>query len=284
MSDYINNLVARTFGLAQVVQPRLASMFEPGPLAASYRVTAPLETEDNIDTRPSSAANAEVAPPPILTAPVSQPAQRIIERRELDVPQRSVDAKPSVREKLRPGVLQNTPQLPVALPSQHVSPAKFAAEANASDTFDATGKASSTPQAGTLSTNVSGVREHPDVDSWPRIEPLVRRLIDAQPANLQTDHSTDREPAERASTTPVAAPRSTPIATPVANAPVFRSEQFANKLPQHAEPAETIRVTIGRVDVRAIFSPQTTTGPARSQTPPVNSLDDYLKQRSEGRR
>jgi hypothetical protein len=52
-----------------------------------------------------------------------------------------------------------------------------------------------------------------------------------------------------------------------------------------AEPPEVVRITIGRIDVRAEFPPPP---PARAASrEPENrglSLDDYLKQRAEGRR
>lgn len=50
------------------------------------------------------------------------------------------------------------------------------------------------------------------------------------------------------------------------------------------EAPETIVVTIGRVDVRAVFpQPQPAPRAGRSQPQPL-SLDEYLKQRNEGRR
>jgi hypothetical protein len=51
-----------------------------------------------------------------------------------------------------------------------------------------------------------------------------------------------------------------------------------------AEAPETVVVTIGRVDVRAIFpAPQPVPRANRPQSQAL-SLDEYLKQRSEGRR
>lgn len=46
----------------------------------------------------------------------------------------------------------------------------------------------------------------------------------------------------------------------------------------------TVRVTIGRIDVRAILPPAPHARPATSRTVPALSLADYLKQRNEGRR
>jgi hypothetical protein len=54
--------------------------------------------------------------------------------------------------------------------------------------------------------------------------------------------------------------------------------------PPAAEGAETITVTIGRVDVRAVFSTPPSPRVSRTQPRAPMSLDEYLKQRSGGRR
>ncbi|HEX3250334.1 MAG TPA: hypothetical protein VHS05_12965 [Pyrinomonadaceae bacterium] len=91
-----------------------------------------------------------------------------------------------------------------------------------------------------------------------------------------TSSATDRAPVQPLTTPPLA--------------PVFPPESLSrprNISAQAAEPAEgpeTVVVTIGRVDVRAIFAPpQAAPHPNRTASQPM-SLDDYLKQRSEGRR
>ncbi len=63
--------------------------------------------------------------------------------------------------------------------------------------------------------------------------------------------------------------------------------QFQNSKKQQeksASEAPTIRVTIGRIEVRAVTTPQPSRRPVPKKTAPSLSLDDYLKQRSEGRR
>jgi hypothetical protein len=58
-------------------------------------------------------------------------------------------------------------------------------------------------------------------------------------------------------------------------------------MPAPEPPAPTtIRVAIGRIEVRAITPPPTPPVPrtARVQPKPAFSLDDYLKQRNEGHR
>lgn len=66
-----------------------------------------------------------------------------------------------------------------------------------------------------------------------------------------------------------------------ANASPFYSPRDAHPVPE----APIIRVSIGRIDVRAEFAAATPSpAPARNARPASLSLDEYLKQRSEGRR
>jgi hypothetical protein len=48
------------------------------------------------------------------------------------------------------------------------------------------------------------------------------------------------------------------------------------------QQAPTVHVTIGRIEVRA--TPPPVPPPKQRTTPPVMSLDDYLRQRDGGRR
>lgn len=63
----------------------------------------------------------------------------------------------------------------------------------------------------------------------------------------------------------------------------FKYNRKASKENQTAK-TPTIRVTIGRIDVRAVTPPQPASHPAPKQSAPSLSLNDYLKQRNEGRR
>ena len=55
--------------------------------------------------------------------------------------------------------------------------------------------------------------------------------------------------------------------------------------PIRAEPAApAIHVTIGRVEVRAVSAPAEPARPRERKAPPLLSLDQYLRQRNEGRR
>lgn len=64
--------------------------------------------------------------------------------------------------------------------------------------------------------------------------------------------------------------------------PEFRQNSLENRGEQTpASPAQpSIKVTIGRIEVRAVSSPNSTPTPAKSAPKPQLSLDDYLKQRN----
>jgi len=76
------------------------------------------------------------------------------------------------------------------------------------------------------------------------------------------------------------APTMTGARTPANASPIY-SPRDARLAPE----APIIRVSIGRIDVRAEFAAATPSpAPARNARPASLSLDEYLKQRSEGRR
>jgi hypothetical protein len=99
------------------------------------------------------------------------------------------------------------------------------------------------------------------------------------PGALVTPVGPPRPPAAAAETA------STPVASP--HATVFAPAGALRPVPTPSESrltaaAPTIRITIGRVDVRAVTPPAPTSRPAPAPPQPL-SLDDYAKQR-EGRR
>jgi hypothetical protein len=62
-----------------------------------------------------------------------------------------------------------------------------------------------------------------------------------------------------------------------------RRKDFSQVNQRSSGPAPTIRVTIGRVEVRAVQSPAPTPKPAKAR-PPKLSLEDYLRKRERGSR
>jgi hypothetical protein len=82
---------------------------------------------------------------------------------------------------------------------------------------------------------------------------------------------------EVAQSIPVSPP-SPPSERPSPQIPPIPTPQIAPEQPQ------VIRVTIGRVDVRAEFPAPATPSATRRSMAPTLSLDDYLKERNEGKR
>jgi hypothetical protein len=66
-----------------------------------------------------------------------------------------------------------------------------------------------------------------------------------------------------------------------ARAAVSGSEAFAL---ERSRPAPAVQVTIGRVEVRAVTAPAVTARVPERKSPPLLSLDQYLRERNEGRR
>ncbi|HYJ87992.1 MAG TPA: hypothetical protein VEW46_18140, partial [Pyrinomonadaceae bacterium] len=60
MSDYLTNIVARTLGLAAVVQPRLSSLFEPLPVSPGNASIPSFESEATGQYESSSTSTSEV--------------------------------------------------------------------------------------------------------------------------------------------------------------------------------------------------------------------------------
>jgi len=65
----------------------------------------------------------------------------------------------------------------------------------------------------------------------------------------------------------------------------IKSSEARIDSPVRAESAPpTIHVTIGRVEVRAVTAPAEPARPRERKAPPLRSLDQYLRERNEGRR
>lgn len=76
----------------------------------------------------------------------------------------------------------------------------------------------------------------------------------------------------------------TTFAPPVINRiPVQRNAGMAREQKQPVQQVPSIQVTIGRVEVRATPPPAPPAPARQAPTPTVRSLDDYLRQREEGR-
>ena len=112
-----------------------------------------------------------------------------------------------------------------------------------------------------------------------RSDPAPPRL---KPAVHIRSSSKDREQIQPSLTTP---PPPAILTYPAPPAPLSPGRRVNTQAAVEAEAPEPVVITIGRVDVRAVFPSQPQPAPRSNRaSSQAMSLDDYLKQRSEGRR
>ena len=236
MSDYLNTLVARTLRLGPVVQPRLASLFEP------------------VSPGPAN------QPAPEFFETRSLPSQPVAELSDLPGEKKEANTNSGVTNERTNVVLQSQPMRATVLPAPVMPPSPFSINDTA-DTRKVRNEESAPPAARTDSTSTK-------TDSNPtpsRIKPEVRIVSTA----------TDREQIQPLNSMPAYAAPPSPLSS-------ARNAGIHAATPEEAP--ETVVVTIGRVDVRAIFPTPPPAPRSNGVQQKTMSLDDYLKQRSEGRR
>ncbi len=308
MSDYLSNLSARSLNLATVLQPRLASRFEPpaqgttAPVDAA-RVMRAEEPEaapspgESIDVEAQPEAAIDAAARPSFTprsmrrrhevtasTPEAQPALNTIrsssERdlgRRIELPV-GEDAHVDTPERNEPPRAPHR-QLPDLRTQPSVSPAPPRSDPQPPRPI------LTMVQPEMRVTLVDDIpprtrleAPHPSargpIARRPMIEPATARS-ETQPSRLAPPESSDEVVAS--ATLPPPAIIARPIvkrvvteSVPVESAPVEAAKP---------EPAPTIHVSIGRVEVRA--TPAATPAVARPRAaPPVMSLDEYLRRRA----
>ena len=237
MSNFLNNLVARTLNLAPVVQPWIRSRFEPvTPIPdQSVEVETPVQ-------------------PPVTTTKIFE--TRVIEPKPVvEREQPHIDVQNVIN------TIRNT-----HVESKHEIVQHPVVEKIHERTHTET-----------------RINTEKSTDS--RLEIRENRILEAPPSEVEKNPLNQRlhEPEPLTLTKEVTVPTPQPIVprvvTRVEPAPIA---PIVQRFETRVEPTETINVTIGRVDVRAVFSAQASKAPVRTSS--TSALDDYLKQRSEGRR
>ena len=275
MNDYLTNLAARALAPSPAIVPRQGSLFEP----AAARI-GPLPLRPSAGDLASTDETIEIEPVPAAVRPRHAPAMP-----------RPASERPA--EPTAPLRAVINPQPPASLPL-HPRDVQTAVEA-----------AKRPP--GTESLVAQPAAELPQKAAQiaaPRLSPVApdrtRPARDAAEDSRQETHS--REPrrlrerkldtsdaagehrdSERQSMRS-AAPAREPFAPKVVVAPPSRFEPVSAAPSQQPAAPPTIRITIGRVEVRAVAAPAAATGTSRSAKTPRLSLEDYLKDRSGDRR
>lgn len=301
MRDYLSNLVRRSLNLAEVVRPRPITLFEPLPatdrLATDHHAdTETVEEElaysqvmpafsvpvfsligrqerpDDLPTTPSQHARQPIAqqlrpPAPIIPQstgtkpehPLIQPAPGPAKSAPSPLAPPPAETRPTLHpSRPRPGSLKPVPsQLSLQELSRRPGP----------------GELTSPPVATHSKTDTMARQGRPTLEPAPRPGVIEQATVPGAPLS-PTISPLEPRPIQGA----VAAP---PHITPHIESATHPPGQSA-AMP---EPTPTIRVTIGRIEVRAItpLAPPAPR-PTRTKTGPVLSLDDYLKQRNGGGR
>jgi hypothetical protein len=293
MTDFFTRLAERTLAVAPSVQPSLAPLFAPGPTLApdgrhALQGTAWTETSPETSDR-ASGADSAAQPPGLSRAGATPPS-----RQATDAPV-SEPAPPLSRENAARGGRH-----PLFIDAGLWQPThSLAAEADADlaeqRLFSPLLPPNPLPRSAPDHSGEQQVRtdsRHAGARTDSDAKTPVRSLLEL--AVEETDSDGVGEPArtERRAT-PEGPPelsqgRRPPIAVTVLpqRIPVQPTAGEASEAPTVSPPtAPIIRVNIGRIEVRAVMpSPQATARPAPSRPASTLSLEDYLKQRREGRR
>lgn len=297
MSDYLHNLVARTFSLEAGVRPQLRSAFEPAPLHGGFSVSVDSESETMFESI-SSAPRTSPAPLPLI---VSTPVERIPSQESLNVtPEKSprrdepppppTDRVPSMKVK----VLQPVIDAPPGSIRENSRAVSSPAVASRPDSIPMPRHLRTAPRSDTVHPAAAVVPHQTVETKEPRVEGIasiaIRSLAPAatvfSPSPLSVPTSDAPSPAAEArSQTVESEERRSERFAVAAIRPVARAAPaFSPSLPPAmAPPPPTIHVTIGRVEIRAVTTSAPTARTTLPATSPKISLDDYLKQRNGGR-
>lgn len=299
MGDYLSNLVARSFDLGDVVQPRPVSLFEPTPVPGMPTLEEP--------------GNPETGEEPVLESPRDEtPKQaqhateqnsllpRFIGSEENEAQEKRDPPEPMPNQMERSSFTRELPApriAPLSTPQSKPVANQQHDQSNAQPprTTLVTSPMSDSPSSEPVIREVLSKRE-----SSPVLEPMFpppiapameephTEIVMGSPEFEIVPPKTGRE--ERSDTKPVSSSTETSLNQPstmlIAVQPQItafeespKQRQFMPVEPPEAAP--TIHVTIGRVEVRATPPPSPPQKEKRSRAP-VMSLDEYLRQRSQG--
>ena len=285
MSDFLHNLAARALRRQEPVRPRLASRFEPPGGGPAALPGDPPDFETTV-VEPAPDAPSTIRPdaPPVAPHAHTTPREPAAQAPPPAAPRRddsageeararvefkpSPPAPPRARETAGKGPTPlspsesgaDAPQPPARTPSETIRPVEVVRQEQRPARAPETDARVSEASAG----------------AWERVRELEGRV-----AALEA--SREREKGRRESLKPVTAavtlaPRPAPPHTPAA-------AHASGRGPESVDEPPHVTVTIGRVDVRAVFpaaaeAPRPAAAPRRAAT----TLAQYLEKRERGRR
>ncbi|NJP09672.1 MAG: hypothetical protein HC866_09440 [Leptolyngbyaceae cyanobacterium RU_5_1] len=278
MSNFLNRLITKSLAGAEEIQPRPVSVFEPPALDSNPGLEHPPEEPEPDGDNSLLQFSTSVATPLIQTPPVPAASPPPV-RPQLE----TIAAVPAPPDSHSVDSAAAIAPTPVQSPQQ--------TEADHRQSSSRQPPASPIPAP----TNPKIIRSvQPQFSSPERSQPITA----PDSASLQTiapQHAQDipsstaetiqpgREPAFLESILPaIQSPPATSVGT-LTQPHVKPLPQPEIQPPQSAQPP-TIRVTINRIDVRAVTPPTPPTPSRRSPPAAKLSLADYLKQRPGGQR
>ncbi len=307
MSDFFGNLAARSLQPdptgAPVLQPRLPSLFEP-PTGAEPGGVPGFEpsAERTVSAQaPHPDNEPDLQPDPQLRAQRSTilpdepiPTRRHISEREPPAPPESSRPEPlavppdlpdeptptrrHISERKPPAPPESSPPEPLAVPPERTIQTRFEREVVVREQSPAT-EPGMPPQPGDQDSKrepASSPGEEPSGSPSRRAQRMEELALDENPVERTIRPRVALVPLQLSAPKDLSAPASIPQ--------VLRQAESA---PQAESPQDaTVRIHIGRIEVRAVSAPQPVQA-ARVAPPPHGpklTLDDYLRQRNEGKR
>jgi hypothetical protein len=272
MNDFLDNLVTRSLGLAEVVRPRPLSLFEPlqptGPFAADhFSLDQDGEPSSGVEPiRPaSSVPDAQLPEAP----PASREPRRVGEDRRKGEDRREGEAlaepppDPPSPDSVQVARRSASGFAQLLIPHQPMMPAPVAGIAEMRVVSPVTTPADrQVPRetAQVIATD-QAAPEHPAAPPEALMPPPPSRTLLVAPAIAPRPG--ERQSSEIRLSDRAAVPPSSPEAA--------------------AQTAPTIKITIGRVDVRAVMPERPASRPVPQRRSPAVSLEEYLKRRSGGK-
>ena len=295
MSDYLRNLAARNLRSVEVIQPRLASLYEPTASSESI-LNQEIHSErfdTHVDHQKLDQNSGNSKPSELISQqPLSQQLPSDISQPSLDY---ALTADPVAIPVIR-NEKNNTAtarDLTSVLPEHEIVPDTSDKSSNMSVLNDDTVSGPATlfienVSSPAIHSRLNTVHETDNGDHNPSVYGTKGEHI---PFSDDSKISENAFKLNHKSTTRLDGEESPPVNNPSQNLPnlsVVKPANAHNKQDKYAtrttnpEPEPVIRVTIGRVDVRAVTPPPLSIQQKTRQSNPTLSLDDYLRKRNGG--
>jgi hypothetical protein len=262
MSNYLDNVVSRSLNAVEVIQPRVPLLFEPSaPLTRMLpQIGEPREYQFDQEAHAVKAETIQARTAALPANSWPQPTQLL----ELDSADRSnTTSRSQLGQEDPPASLVSTQEERLPQPDPLVAPRVVKLRHSLEDAE---------------SLLLPGENEK----SFPLAEPDLRTIGSCRPTIEYWHNQDDSQPASDTDNL-MAKPAQVPAhAREVKLVERVPGALLDNGFERRESP--NIKITIGRVDVRAIMPQTPPQKPAPVRPKPSVSLNEYLKQREEGKR